>query len=213
MYSILEVSIYFNHMKQFFGLFLCMMFAIGQAQEKKVSDEKKCEAVLTPSEILQWQYIGFMKDSFFYKSQFANFTKVKNGILLYKWQEGIGSNSFFTVDFDAGFNALIKTEKRTQGVGFSEGDKKKLKFISEILGKGSYYQHCVRDHGHSTLYVLVVRCNNAVKIQYYSPFTNPYEIKTTDANINSIQEIFGIMEQNYYKSRTQKSKRKNRQDS
>ncbi|MBZ4036290.1 hypothetical protein K6T82_16070 [Flavobacterium sp. 17A] len=199
-------------MKHFFVLFLCMTFAIGQGQEK-VSDEKKCEAVLTPSEILQWQYIGFMKDSIFYKSQFANFTKVKNGILLCNWQEGSGSNRFSIVDFDNGFNASLKTEQLIEEIDFSEGDKKKLKFIFEILEKASYYQRCSRVHGHSTLYILVVRCNNEMKVQYYWPFTHPYEIKTTDANVNSIQEIFHIMEYNYYKSKTVKNTKKKTQSS
>ncbi|MCR4031783.1 MULTISPECIES: hypothetical protein [Flavobacterium] len=90
-------------MKQAFILFLCLIFAIGQGQVKRNSDENKCEAILTPSEILQGRYIDFMKDSVFYKSQFADFTKVKNGILLYKWEEGSGANRFFIVDFDEGF--------------------------------------------------------------------------------------------------------------
>lgn len=162
---------------------------------------------MTSSEILQWQYIGFMKDSTFYKSQFANFAKVKNGILLYKWQEGSGSNRFSIVNFDKGFNALLKTEKDTEEIDFSEGDKKKLKFISEILEKGSYFQQCRRDHGHSTLYILVVRYANEMKVQYYSPFTSPYEMETPDANVNSIKEIFSIMEQNYYKNLTVKKKK------
>ncbi|MCR4031782.1 MULTISPECIES: hypothetical protein [Flavobacterium] len=111
------------------------------------------------------------------------------------------------------FKALIKTEKFTEDIGFSEADKKKLRFVSEVLEKGSYYQKCERVHGHSTLYVLVVRCNNEMKTQYYSPFTHPYEIKTSDTNINSIQEIFSIMELNYYKNITIKRPEKKRKNS
>ncbi|MEG0850950.1 MAG: hypothetical protein RSD71_18215 [Flavobacterium sp.] len=200
-------------MKKIFGLFLCLIFAVCQSQEKKVSNEKKCQAVLTPSETLQWEYLNFMKDSVFYKSQFANFARIKNGVLFYRWQEGSGSNNFFTVDFDENFNASIRTKEFVKKVDFSTADKKKMEFISEILEKESYYQRCLKDHGHSTLYILIVRCNNEVKAQYYSPKTNLYEIETSDTNINLIKEIFSIMDRNYYKSITLKKTMKKCKDS
>lgn len=193
-------------MKQIFRLFFCMIFTVCQSQE---NNENNCEAVSVSSEILQWQYMGFMKDSAFYKGEFANFHKVKNGILLYKWQEGIGSSRFFTIDFDKDFNLLIKTENLTEKIDFSIDDKKRLKFIVEILQKESYYQHCRKDDGHANLYVLVVRSNDEMKVQYYSPWASPLKVETSDSNINSIQKIVEIIEQNFYRNISlEKSKKK-----
>ncbi|MFD2943193.1 hypothetical protein [Flavobacterium notoginsengisoli] len=186
-------------MKQIFGLILFLSFGVCKSQKIDVSDENKCLAVTVASEVLQWQYIGLRGDFASYKSEFANFAKVKNGALLYKWQEGHENGRFLIVDFDENFRAVLKTEKLSEEINFSVGDKKKLKFTSEILEKKSYYQSCKKDHGHDNLYILVVRCNNEMKAQYYSPINHPYEIKSSDINVYLIQEIFRIMDQSFYK--------------
>ncbi|SFD29518.1 hypothetical protein [Flavobacterium phragmitis] len=188
-----------NYMKQIFGLILFLSFVVCQSQKVNVSGESECLAVPIASEVLQWQYIDMRKDSIYYKSEFANFVKIKNGVLLYKWQEGHERGQFLIVDFDKNFSAILKTEKLSKEVNFLVGDQKKLKFASEILEKKSYYQRCRKDHGHAILYILVVRCNDEMKAQYYSPMNHPYEIKTTDSNIYLIQEIFSIMDQALYK--------------
>ena len=185
-------------MKQIFWVILFLSFAVCQSQEVNVSDENKCYIDSVASEILQWQYIGLRGDSASYKSEFANFIKVKNGVLLYKWQEGYENGQFLVVDFDKNFSAVLKTKNINQEVNFSAEDKKKLKFTCEILEKKSYYQSCRKDHGHANLYILVVRCNNDMKAQYYSPENHPYEIKASDINVYLIQEIFSIMDRNFY---------------
>ncbi|WP_289664589.1 hypothetical protein [Flavobacterium panacagri] len=200
-------------MNQIFVLILFLSFAICQSQKVNVSDENKCLAVSVPSEILQWQYIGIRGDSTSYKSEFANFTKIKNGILLYKWHEGHESGQFLVIDFDENFKAVLKTEKLNTEINFSIEEQKKLKFASEILEKKSYYQNCRKDHGHTNLYILVVRRNDEMKAQYYSPMNHPYEIKTADSNVYLIQEIFSAIDRNYYKTITVKKKKERRKDS
>ncbi|MDQ8011483.1 MAG: hypothetical protein REI96_03460 [Flavobacterium nitrogenifigens] len=186
-------------MKQFFWLILFLSFTVCRSQEVNVSDESKCYVDSVASEILQWRYIGLREDSASYKSEFANFIKVKNGVLLYKWQEGHENGRFLIVDFDKNFNAVLKMKNLNEEVNFSAEDKKKLKFISEILEEKSYYQNCRKDHGHANLYILVVRYNDKMKAQYYSPINHPYEIKSSDINVYLIQEIFSIMDQSLYK--------------
>ncbi|SCX84634.1 hypothetical protein SAMN02927916_0520 [Flavobacterium anhuiense] len=196
---IFELHFMVRNMKQIFRLVLFLSFAVCRSQNVNVFDGNLCEAVPVASEILQWQYIGLRGDSVSYKSEFANFTKVKNGVLLYKWQEGHDNGQFLVVDFDENFRVVLKTKNLNQEVNFSAEDKKKLKFTCEILEKKSYYQSCRKDHGHANLYILVVRCNNDMKAQYYSPENHPYEIKASDINVYLIQEIFSIMDRNFCK--------------
>ena len=116
-----------------------------------------------------------------------------------RWNEGFKESTFLVVDFDKGFNAVKKRENLTEAVILSLEEKMNLKNSLEILKKESYYQNCVRDHGHASLYILEIRRNNEKIIQYYSPINNPYEIVTSNANIKLVQDIFNIMDRGYYR--------------
>jgi len=165
----------------------------------------KCEIVATPFDEVKQQYLSFIKNSDFSKKEFENFNKINNGALLYHWEEGGGINQFLVVDFDKDFNFFIKSEVFAKKIDFVSEDKKRLSFILEVLEKGNYYQSCERFAGHSNLYVLIVRGNSEIKVQFFSPFAHPDGVETSDMNIKSIQEIFKIMEQNYYRVLTGKS--------
>ncbi|MBS7252932.1 hypothetical protein [Flavobacterium branchiicola] len=182
-------------------LVIFFVFFISCGNKKNIMTvEKKCKAVPVSSEEVQRQYLHFISDSDFSKKEFEDFNKIKKGVLLYHWTEGLGSNQFLIVDFDKDFNFFYKSKSLTKKVDFDLEDKKKLSFILESLEKGSYYQSCERVNGHSNLYVLIIKCNNEVKVQYFSPYTNLYEIEPSDVNMNSIREVFGMIESNYYKS-------------
>jgi len=188
-------------MKQFSIVFFCMIFISCSNRKNTVSEDKSnCEIKLGTSEELQQQYLHFTKDCSFCEKEFENFKKVKKGVLLYHWKEGIGSNQFLIVDFDKGFSFFIKSEDFTKQKDFILEDKKKLSFILEALEKGNYYQSCEGFDGHSDLYVLIVRNNDEMKVQYFSGFTDLYKVKTADINVSSIKEVFEIMERNYYRS-------------
>lgn len=190
-------------MKQAILLFFSMVIiSCGNTKiaASNVVNSNICKIVPMPSEEVQRQYLCFIKDSDFLKKEFENFNKISKGVLLYHWTEDIGSNQFLIVDFDKEFEFLIKSEGFTKKKDFVLEDKKKLSFILEILQKGSYCQSCESIDGHSNLYTLFVRCNGETKVQYFSPFKHPYGIETSDVTISSIQEIFKIVETNYYKS-------------
>ncbi|WPO80485.1 hypothetical protein [Flavobacterium sp. KACC 22761] len=188
-------------MKQLRIVFFCMIF-ISCANRKnavsKIENRYNCKAISVTSEEVQHQYLSFIGDCDFCKKEFENFDKIKKGALLYHWQEGIGSNQFLIVDFDNDFSFFIKSEGFVKKKDFFLEDKKKLSFILEVLEKGNYYQSCDRFGGHSNLYVLLVKCDDEIKVQYFSPFTDFYEIKTSDKNVSSIKEVFEIMQRNYY---------------
>ncbi|WP_026726862.1 hypothetical protein [Flavobacterium denitrificans] len=195
-------------MKQSIVVILCVIF-ISCGNKKNVVTEVNtynCKVIPAISEELQHQYLSFIKDSDFSKEEFENFNKIKKGALLYNWQEGSGSNQFLIVDFDKDFSFFIKSERFTKKKDFVLEDKKKLSFILEVLEKGNYYQSCNRFDGHSNLYVLLVKCNDEIKIQYFSPSTSLYETKTSDVNVNLIKNVFEIMQRNYYKSIVLKKK-------
>ncbi|WP_426486596.1 hypothetical protein [Flavobacterium sp. 2] len=188
-------------MKQSIVVILCAIF-ISCGNKKNVvsaANRYNCKVIPATSKEVQEQYLHFIKDSDFSKTEFENFNKIKKGVLLYNWQEGSGSNKFLIVNFDKEFSFFIKSKGFTKKKDFVLEDKKKLNSILEVLEKGSYYQSCDRFDGHSNLYVLIIRCNDEIKVQYFSPFTNLYEIKTSDRNVNSIKEVFEIMQRNYYK--------------
>jgi len=182
-------------MKKEIGLFfICLILFSCTTSKQIISDEKNCKAVIVPSEDLISSYKSFISSCNFNIKQFADFDKIKNGILLYKWQEGTGSSTFLIINFEKEFSAFSKGEKFNREVYFSQKEKSSLKYIFQSLQKESYYQSCVSAHGHSSIYVLVIRRNDENIVQYYSPFTSPYGVNILNDNIKSIQKIFEIID-------------------
>lgn len=182
-------------MRKEIGLFFIYLILFSCTTSKKVVfDEKNCKAVIFSSEDLISNYKSFISSSDFNINQFADFDKIKSGILLYKWQEGTGSSIFLIINFEKEFSAFSKGEKFNREVYFSPKEKSSLKGILQSLQKESYYQSCVIDHGHSSVYILVIRRNDENIVQYYSPFTSPYGINILNDNIKSIQKIFEIVD-------------------
>lgn len=186
-------------MKSKIGLLIVFLLVMGCAPKKIVSVKNECKVLVFPEEDLTSNYKAFNAYSDFYRNQFIDFDKIKNGILLYRWQEGSGSSVFLIANFDDGFHASERRENFIRIKTFSLEDKKNLDIISKTLEKGNYYQSCLVDRGHSSLYILVIRCNNQKKVQYYSPMHSPYEIATSDNNIKLVQKVFEIMDTNFYK--------------
>jgi len=182
-------------MKKKISLFLIYLILLACSSPKKiVSNQENCKAVIVPSEDLILNYSSLISSSDFNVKQFEDFNKAKDGILLYKWQEGSGSSSFLIVNYDEKFSAFSKSEKFSKEVNFSVQEKNDLKSIVQTLKKESYYQSCVIAEGHSSVYILVIRRNDENILQYYSPFISPYEINTSYDNIKSIQKILGIID-------------------
>ncbi|WP_343696515.1 hypothetical protein [Flavobacterium sp.] len=186
-------------MKKVIGALIFFIILNGCVTQKELVHNNECSVLIAPPEDLALSYKAFYSSSNFNINQFEDFDKIKNGILMYRWIEGVQGSTFMIVDFDKGFNAVKTRENSTEAIIFSLEEKMRLKNILEILKKESYYQNCVRDHGHASLYILVIRYNNEKIIQYYSPMNHPYEIKTSDNNIKLIQDVFEIMDRNYYK--------------
>jgi len=186
-------------MRQVVLLFACVIFTFCGNKKKIVSDEYDCKVVSMPTDELKQQYTNFIMDCDFCKNQFADFTKIKNGILFYKWTEGTGNSDFLLIDLDKNFHASIKSKSYNKLINFTLADQKRLQFIFEALEKGDYYQNCLDNHGHSTLYLLIVKRDDEIKIQYYSPFTFPYKIKNSDVNFDLTQKIFEIIDRSFYR--------------
>lgn len=182
-------------MKKEISLFLIYLILLACSAPKKiVSNQENCKAVIVPSEDLILNYNSLISSSNFNVKQFEEFEKVKNGILLYKWQEGSGNSSFLIVNFDEGFSAFSKREKFSKEVNFSLQDKNNLKSIVQTLKKESYYQSCVMADEHSSAYILVIRRNDENILQYYSPFNSPYKINTLNDTLKSIEKILAMID-------------------
>jgi hypothetical protein len=187
-------------MKKEIGLLIVFLILSACTTRKEiVSTKSECSVSIVPPEDLASNYKAFYSSSYFNINQFEDFDKIKNGILMCRWNEGFKNSTFLIVDFDKGFNVVKKTKNSTEAVILSLEEKKSLKNILEILKKESYYQNCVRDHGHASLYILEIRHNNEKIVQYYSPMSHPYEVVTSNANIKLVQDIFGIMDRGYYR--------------
>ncbi|MBE8725267.1 hypothetical protein [Flavobacterium hungaricum] len=178
---------------------LCIGLVFIGCKTQTVLIENECKITAVPSEVIQGQYIHFIEKSDFYKNEFANFSKIKNGVLLYRWEENVGSSRFIIIDLDKGFNALRKNEKNNEEIVFSVEEKKRLKFIQEVLEKGNYYQSCSRNDGHTNVYVMIVRHNDEMKVQYFSPSNNFYKVQSADTNINLTKKMFEIINTHFYR--------------
>ncbi|SHM67511.1 hypothetical protein [Flavobacterium chilense] len=187
-------------MKKEIGLLIvfCVLSACT-ARKEIMYNKSECSVSTVPPEDLASNYKAFYSSSYFNVNQFEDFDKIKNGILMCRWNEGFKNATFLIVDFDKGFNAVKKRKNLTEAVILTLEEKMSLKKILGILKKESYYQNCIRDHGHASLYILEIRHNDEKIVQYYSPFNNPYEIVTSNANIELVQDIFSIMDRCYYR--------------
>ena len=182
------------------SFFICLILAGCGSQKTIKSHQNNCSIIIASEEDLAANYkMFFTSTSAFNTKQLTDFDKIENGVLFYKGQEQLRKGTFLIVDFDNDFIASKKMEGFNNNVNFSLKDKDQLKHIIEGLKKESYYQNCVVNDGHALMYLLVIRYNNEKIVQYYSPFHSPYGIKATDCSIKSIQELIGILDQNYYK--------------
>lgn len=187
-------------MKKKIGLLIVFLILSACTTRKEAVYKKNESSILiVPPEDLASNYKAFYSSSYFNINQFEDFNKIKNGILMCRWNEGFKNSTFLIVDFDKEFNAIKKRENSTEAVILSLEEKMRLKNILKILKKESYYQNCAHDHGHASLYILEIRHNDEKIVQYYSPMNHPYEIVTSNANIKLVQDVFGIMDRCYYR--------------
>lgn len=105
-------------------LCICLLLVACGTKNNVVYKASKCNAVDSPEEEVEKQYLHFIEDFDFCKNEFALFDKLKNGILLYSWQEGTGSNKFLIIDLDKDFESSIKMENYNKKIGFPETEKK-----------------------------------------------------------------------------------------
>lgn len=186
-------------MKQFIWLCSILLLYSCSNQKKVIPVETNCEAVSVTPEIVQSQYLSFFKDCKSCQNQFENFSKMKKGILLYRWTEGVGSNQFLIVDLENLPKGLRIKGDSVDEVSFLPEEKKNLESIMGVLQKGNYYQSCKRYVSHSTMTILIVRFNNEEIINYFSPFFSLHEVNTSDVNVYSIKELFGILSASFYR--------------
>lgn len=168
-------------------------------QKKIIPVENNCEVVSATPEIIHSQYLSFFEDCKSCEKELEKFSKIKKGILLYRWVEGIGSNQFLIVDLEKGFTGLRIRGDSIDEVNFLSEEKKNLNSIVEVLQKGNYYQTCKKYVSHSAMTLLIVRSNNEEIVQYFSPFFSLHEVNASDTNVNSIKELFGILSASFYR--------------
>ena len=188
--------------KKIFILFaVCTIILSCKANKKAKSQDTNCEIAIVSKEQGN-ELVSMYKNvdtSYFFKNQFVEFDKINNGILYFKKQDGLKFGSFFTIDFDTNFSALKKNENFSKAIIVAEEDRKELQTIWNNLITESYYQPCKFAQNHFNTYVLIIKKDNEIVVNYFSPFERPFTVKPTNENCKNTQAIFEIVYRNFHK--------------
>ncbi|NHN26269.1 hypothetical protein FIA58_011325 [Flavobacterium jejuense] len=183
-------------------IFILFSFAILSCNtNKKIESETtNCEIIIVPKE-QGHELVSIYKDidtSCFFKNQFVEFDKINNGILYYQRTDGHEFGNFLTIDFDANFSAVRKYENFSKPIEFVEEDKKVLDAIWSNLITENYYQPCKFAQNHFTMYLLIIKKNNKIVVNYFSPFESLFYVKPINENFKNTQIIFEIVYRNSF---------------
>ncbi len=89
--------------KRIGALFIFFVLNSCGGKKEMASNKSECKVVVFPSDDLTSEYKAFYSYSYFNINQFTDFDKIKNGILLYRWDEGHIKSTFLIVNLDRGF--------------------------------------------------------------------------------------------------------------
>lgn len=187
--------------KRLFILFSVYTIILSCKTNKKVeTQDTNCEIVTIPKEQEQELVSMYKKmdTSYFFKNQVIEFDKINNGILYFQKQDGFENGSFLIIDFDANFSMIKKVKDYNKTIQLGEEDKNRLTLLLNKLVIENYYQTCNFAENHPKMHVLIVKKNNVILVNYFSPFESPFAVKPINENFKNTQTIFEITNRNFY---------------